>query len=86
MVRMEKVDPSVLKGVYKPIKWGEVIEQFEREGHDIVKINESGRERNSLQVGLSSAIKRAGKSGTLVCKIIDRNCYLLRKELLGNGR
>lgn len=86
MVRMEKVDRGVLQNAYRRTKWQEVLDQFEREGHDIVKISESGRKASTIQGCLISAIKKSGKAGTLVCKVIDNNCYLLRRELLENGR
>lgn len=86
MIKMEKVDRGVLQNAYRKTKWQEVLDQFEREGHDIVKISESGRKVSAIQGCLNTAIKKYGKAGTLVCKVIDRNCYLLRRELLENGR
>ena len=86
MVRVEKVDPSVLQSGDKRTKWQDVIEQLEREGHDIVRISESGRNESAIQGCLNSALKKSGKAGTLMCKVINRNCYLLRRELLENGR
>ena len=86
MVRVEKVDIGVLQNAYRRTKWQEVLDQFEREGHDIVKISESGRNASAIQSCLNSALKKSGKEGILVCKVIDHNCYLLRRELLNDGR
>lgn len=86
MVRMEKVDRSVLSGILAKTKWLGVIDQFEREGHEIVKISEGERKASCLRGCLFMAIKNSGKAGILACKIINGECYLLRKELLENGR
>ena len=86
MVRMEKVDPSVLQNEYRRTKWQDVIEEFEQQGHEIAHISDGKRKAENLQASLSQCIKRLNKTKTLCVKIIGGECYLMKKELLENGR